>query len=74
MEKVFTSPNLSDVDLVKTLLTADGILCHLQNQHSAHGAAGGFGAMAFAWPEVWVAEGDVEAAKCIIQGFLEGRG
>jgi hypothetical protein len=70
MKKVYTSRNLSHVDLARTLLESSGIECHLRNEHSAHTAAGGVGfAMPFAWPEIWVKESDSEIAENIISQF-----
>jgi len=67
VKQVFTSHNLSRVDLVKSLLESDGIVCLMKNEHGAHTAGGGFGfAMAFAWPEIWVSDDDVARAENIV--------
>ena len=70
MKKIFTSRNLTYVDLAKSLLESDGLTCFTKNEHSAHSAAGGLGyAMAFAWPEIWVNDDDEERAKDIIEQY-----
>ncbi len=75
MKKVFSSRNLTEVDFVKSLLEAEGVEAFLRNEHSAHTAAAGFGfAMAFAWPELWVADEQVQAASEIVSRFKSDRG
>jgi len=69
MKKVFTSRSLAEVDFVKSLLGGEGIDAFLRNEFGAHTVGGGFGAMAFTWPELWVAEEEVARALTIVAEF-----
>ena len=69
MQKVFTSRSLAEADFVKSLLGGEGIDAFLRNEFGAHTVGGGFGAMAFTWPELWVAEEEVAKALIIVAEF-----
>ena len=71
MKKVYTSSIVAECDLIKTRLESDGVRCMLKNEHGSMSAGIGYPianspSLAFAWPEVWVNDGDEEEALKII--------
>lgn len=69
MKRVYSHPNLSEADLVRSILEGQGIDTHMRNEYGAHTAGAAWGAMIFAWPEIWVREEDYDLAKNIIEAL-----
>ena len=77
MRQVFTNSSVIPCDLIKSVLAAEGISATIKNELGS--AAAGYGlpvkdnpSLAWAWPEVWVADEDYERAVELIRGS-EGR-
>ncbi len=68
IRRVYTSPTLLMAGFVRTILENAGITCILKN-YFLSGASGDL-PLNETWPEVWVAERDVECAQSIIQATL----
>ncbi len=69
MIRIYTSRSLFEVDFIRSLLEADGIPTVLKNEFGAHTAGGGFGAMAFSWPEIWIDPQHAEQARTLIADY-----
>ena len=64
MKKIYTSRNLAHCDMIRSFLEANGISSVLQNEHACYTAGASIvGGLAFAWPEVWVNDEDVQMAE-----------
>ncbi len=69
---VFTARSVVPCDLLKALLEAEGIPCVIRNEFGTHLLGKGLpvpggSALVWAWPEVWVPEGDVERVMPIVE-------
>jgi hypothetical protein len=78
MRQVFTNSSVIPCDLIKSVLEAEGISATIKNELGS--AAAGCGlpvkdnpSLAWAWPEVWVADEDYERAMELIGAAEEGR-
>lgn len=69
MKRIFTSRSLTEVDFVMSLLGGEGIQAFVRNEFGAHTAGGGFGSMAFTWPELWVSDEDEHQALTLVAEF-----
>lgn len=68
MKKLFVSPNVTECDLVRSLLEGIGIFTMLKNEYTTRTAGvGPFGGLPFAWPEVWVNDEDYVHAVTSLQ-------
>jgi len=65
MKKIFTSPNLTHCDMVRTVLDQAGIVSELKNEYASRATAG-LGTLPFAWPEIWVDDTDAPAAEAAL--------
>jgi hypothetical protein len=77
MKQVFTNSSVIPCDLVKSMLDAEGIPAIIKNERGS--AAAGYSlpvldnpSLPWAWPEVWVPDGDYEKALELISGFEAG--
>lgn len=72
MKKIYTSPNLMHCTLVRTILEESGINVMLKNEFTCStSGASIFGALVFAWPEVWVNDESAEQAiECLSDANL----
>ena len=72
MKRVFSSPDIEQVDTIHDLLEEKGIKVVLLNDESDRLPYGG---SAVTWPSVWVAD-NTEAIKAIqiVKAFEDGRG
>lgn len=63
--------------MIKTMLEGHGIKTHLANDVSAQFTGIGYPvpsgqALSFAWPEIWVEDGDYDAALALVQDMMQG--
>lgn len=77
MRQVFTNSSVIPCDLIKSMLEAEGIAATIKNELGS--AAAGCGlpvkdnpSLAWAWPEVWVADEDYDRAIELIRGAEGG--
>lgn len=78
MKKIFASQNLTECDLVRSLLHGSGVQTMLKNEYTSRTAgAGPVGGLPFAWPEVWVNDKEFEHAQTSLKdaglSFLHGK-
>ena len=73
MRQVFTNSSVIPCDLIKSMLEAAGIPAIIRNELGS--AVAGYSiptldnpSLPWAWPEVWVSDGDYERAIELIQG------
>lgn len=72
MKKIFADPSVVPCDLLRGLLEGRGIKVFIKNELGSAGAGVGdpvpfMPSLTFAWPEVWVADEDAQAALEIIR-------
>jgi len=66
MTKVFTSPNLAEVEMLQGLLEDQSIPCILRNRYTSS-LANGRVPYTDNWPEIWVLrESDADAARRLL--------
>jgi hypothetical protein len=67
MIKLFTSPNFTEVGLLRGVLEEHGIPCRLENEHTASLA----GQVPFTetWPELWVDPEDEARAHALLDDW-----
>lgn len=64
MKKIYTSRNLTHCDMIRSFLEANGISSVMKNELSCYTAGASIvGGLAFAWPEVWVNDEDMQTAE-----------
>lgn len=71
MKMIFTDPSVVPCDLLKGCLEVQGLRVILKNERGSACAGVGYPipfmpSATFAWPEVWVADEDVDAAARIV--------
>ena len=65
MTKVFTSPNLAEVEMLRGILEGQAIPCILRNEYTS--IASGEIPFTDNWPEIWVLrESDAVAARLLL--------
>ena len=77
MKKVWSTPNLVQCDMLRSLLEGHGIVALQRNEYTAQYTGVGYPvppgqALSFAWPEIWVGDDDAEAAEALIRDALAG--
>jgi hypothetical protein len=79
VKKVFTNSSVVPCDLAKSVLEAAGIFAVMK--HELGSAAAGYGfpvpenpSLPWAWPEVWVSDGDYERALETLASVDTGAG
>ena len=76
MQRVHTTRTLADAHLARSVLENDGIRAELRNDQLA-GTEGGGPVSPEMWPQVWVADEDVERAAAVlsdVRGDVRGDG
>ena len=75
MKKVFTDPGVPACDMIRSVLEGHGIRAVLKNEHGSATVGGDpvpfMPALAFAWPEVWVADEAWEQAIAIVDEAIQ---
>ena len=74
MKRVWTTPSVVKCDLLKCMLEGNGIHVEILNELTAQYTGIGYPlptgqALAFAWPEIWVEDGDYDRALSLITEF-----
>lgn len=74
MRMIFTAPSVVPCDVLKGVLDSNGIGSVIRNERGSAGAGTGdpvpfMPSLTFAWPEVWVADADAEAAAALAAGM-----
>ena len=71
MKTVYSSPYIADCDQVRVALSLAGIESELRNEYgNPIGLVLIGGVVGFTWPEVWVADENMDAAQPIVAGFI----
>lgn len=74
MKRVWSTPNIVQGDLIRSMLEGHGIEAQIVNDTSARFTGIGYPvpsgqALSFAWPEIWVEDADYERAVELISGL-----